>query len=68
MLFFKRLEPAAYGILTGLRDGLAVAAACAAALRDADPAIDWPGRVQEWFRMWQSLGWFCRRVHPRRSM
>jgi len=58
MLFFKRLEPVAYGILTGLRGGLTVSAACAAALREGDPAIDWPRRVQEWFRTWQSLGWF----------
>jgi hypothetical protein len=61
MLYFKRLEPEAYAILTALRDGRTLSAACAAALREADPAIDWPARVQEWFRVWQSLGWFCRR-------
>jgi hypothetical protein len=61
MLFFKRLEPEAYAILTALRDGRPLGAACAAGLSGADPAVDWAGRVQDWFRGWQSLGWFCRR-------
>jgi hypothetical protein len=61
MLYFKRLEPEAYAILTALSDGRTLSAACAGALRDAGPAIDWAARVREWFRTWQSLGWFCRR-------
>jgi hypothetical protein len=61
MLYFKRLEPEAYAILTALRDGRTLSAACAGALREADPAIDWAARVQEWFKTWQALGWFCRR-------
>jgi hypothetical protein len=65
MLYFKRLDPEAYAILTALRDGRTLAAACAGALRDADPAIDWAARVREWFQNWQSLGWFCRRQRGR---
>jgi hypothetical protein len=61
MLYFKRLDPEAFAILGALRDGKTLSAACAAALRDADPAFDWASRVQDWFRTWQSLGWFCRR-------
>jgi len=61
VLFFKRLEPEAYAILTALRDGRTLSAACAAALRDADPAVDWAARVREWFQTWQALGWFSRR-------
>jgi len=60
-LYFKRLDPEACSLLTALRDGRTLSAACAAALRHADPAIDWASRVQDWFRVWQSLGWFCRR-------
>lgn len=60
-LFFKRLDPEAYAILTALRGGRTLSAACAAALRDSNPAIDWTARVREWFQNWQSLGWFCRR-------
>jgi hypothetical protein len=67
LLFFKRLEPEAYAILTALGKGRTLAAACATALRNADPSIDWAGRVQEWFRTWQSLGWFCRRSSRGRS-
>jgi len=60
-LYFKRLEPEGCAILAQLRAGKTLSAACAAALRDADPEIDWAARVQEWFRTWQALGWFCRR-------
>ena len=67
MLFFKDLEPEAFAILTALQAGRTLAAACAGALRDADPAIDWSARVQEWFRTWQSLGWFCRRAKRGRA-
>jgi len=61
MLYFKRLEPEGYAILIALRDGRTLSAACAAALRKADPAVDWAARVREWFQTWQALGWFCRR-------
>jgi hypothetical protein len=67
LLFFKRLEPEAYAILAALRDGRTLTAACTAALRDADPAIDWAGRIQQWFQSWQSLGWFCRRTKRGRA-
>jgi hypothetical protein len=61
LLFFKRLEPEAFAILAALRDGKTLPSACAAALRRADPAIDWPSLIRDWFRSWQSLGWFCKR-------
>ena len=61
MLYFKRLEPQAYAILTALRDGRTLSAACTG-LGDA-PA----SQVREWFRTWQSLGWFCRRPSPRKA-
>jgi hypothetical protein len=61
MLYFKRLDPEAFAILAALRDGKPLSAACAAALRDADPALDWASTVRDWFKTWQSLGWFSRR-------
>ncbi len=67
LIFLKRLDPEAYAILAALRDGRTLTAACAAALREADPAIDWASRIQEWFQSWQSLGWFCRRSKRGRS-
>jgi hypothetical protein len=61
MLYFKRLEPEAYAILKALVAGRTVSGACSAALRDADPSVNWALHIQEWFQSWQSLGWFCRR-------
>ena len=68
-LFFKRLEPEAYRILTALRDGLPLEAACAEGLKDAKPGVDWAARVQKWFGTWQAMGWFSKRpkVAPKRS-
>ncbi len=60
-VYFKRLEPEAFAIVCALRDGATVEAACARALRRADPAIDWASKVREWFSNWAQLGWFCRR-------
>jgi len=67
MLYFKRLEPEAFAILTGLGAGRTLAAACAAALRQADPGVDWAARVRQWFQTWQGLGWFARRGASGRS-
>jgi hypothetical protein len=67
MLFLKRLEPEAHAILTSLRDGRTLSAACTRALRGADPAIDWAARIQEWFQTWQALGWFCKRRNRGRA-
>lgn len=58
-LYFKRLAPTEYALLSKLRDGLALASACDAALTGADPTIDWPQQIQEWFKTWTELGWFC---------
>jgi hypothetical protein len=62
-LYYKRLEPQAFAILTQLRDGATVAQAAAAALSDdaADQQVDWAGRIREWFSQWMELGWMCKR-------
>ena len=58
--YYKRLEPEGYRILTAIRRGRTLEQALAAGLpRRAAP--DLAGRVQEWFRTWMSLGWFCQR-------
>jgi Putative DNA-binding domain len=55
-LFYKRLDPAAFRILDALSKGKTLSRAIAA----AGPGVK-PGRVQEWFKSWMALGWFCAR-------
>ncbi len=56
VLYYKRLEPAAYRILAALRDGQTLARAVMAGGRGVTPA-----QVQDWFALWAKLGWLCRR-------
>lgn len=63
-VYYKRLEPGAYRLLSALRAGETLADACAAAFGDAVPA-DAAERVQAWFGGWTRLGWLVRRATPR---
>jgi hypothetical protein len=65
MLYTKRLEPAAFALLTALRQGATLEAACETAIaadtskvRKAKAGHDFPQRLTEWFADWSSLGWF----------
>jgi hypothetical protein len=61
MLYYKRLTPEAFAILTAVGDGKTVANACAVALSGSKRKhADWPARIKDWFNDWTSLGWFCR--------
>jgi hypothetical protein len=61
MLYYKRLEPEAFAILSALRAGKTVANACAMALKASRRSrVNWSARVKNWFNDWSSLGWFCR--------
>jgi hypothetical protein len=59
-VYFKRLDPDAFGILSGLRDGKR--------LSEAVECVDWSDgsgeqaseNLQSWFALWSSLGWFCK--------
>jgi len=55
LLYYKRLEPAAYRILRTLRAGRTVAQSVAA-VRGVTP-----GQIQAWFKSWTELGWLCAR-------
>jgi len=60
-VYFRRLDPEEYAILTALRDGKTLSAAVEGALRkSAIPAGERPVQVQTWFQTWAALGWFCR--------
>ncbi len=61
-VYYKRLDPAAYRLLTGLRDGETLDAACASALADSKELPEQSAaKVQAWFANWMRLGWLCTR-------
>ncbi len=57
-VYFKRLDPDAFGILRGLSEGKP--------LSEAVECVDWSDgertaeNLQAWFALWSSLGWFCK--------
>ena len=59
-VYFKRLDPDAFGILRGLSEGRP--------LSEAVECVDWSDgsgdraaeNLQAWFALWASFGWFCR--------
>lgn len=56
---YRRLEPQAFRLLSLLRDGHNLMDAIEAAFADSGWTEDEQARkVESWFRLWQSLGWF----------
>ena len=59
-VYFKLLDPEAFGILQALRDGKR--------LSEAVEHVNWSDvsgeqaaeNLQAWFALWSSLGWFCK--------
>lgn len=61
MLYYKRLEPEAFAILSGIDQGATLENACANAIAASNRSnIDWAEQVKEWFDNWAELYWFCR--------
>jgi hypothetical protein len=59
-VFYKRLEPAAFRMLSAFRAKAAIAEACQQlGAMGGDPA-DAGAKVKTWFASWASLGWLCR--------
>jgi hypothetical protein len=60
-VYFRRIEPEEFSILTALRDGKTLAAAVESGFRkSAIPPEERPAQAQTWFQTWAALGWFCR--------
>jgi len=60
-VYFRRIEPEEFYILTALRQRKTLSAAVEAAFRKSKiPTQERPLRVQTWFQTWSTLGWFCR--------
>jgi hypothetical protein len=55
-LYFKRLDPAAFVLLTALSEGKTLAEACERVEGRATAK-----KINLWFTTWMSLGWFCGR-------
>jgi hypothetical protein len=53
-IYYKRLDAPAYALLDALRQGKTLARAVAAA-SDVEPTT-----LQQWFKQWAAMGWFCR--------
>jgi hypothetical protein len=67
-VYFRRLEPEAYGLLAALRDGKSIRAAVTDAFRNsAMPAAERVETVRDWFELWAALGWFCRPLAASRA-
>lgn len=65
-VYYKRLTPPQYRVLTRLRDGATIAKSCAALPGQTAPPGGWAPRVSAWFRQWMELGWFCKYSNGRR--
>jgi len=60
-VYFRRLEPEEFAMLTALRDGKTLGAAVELGFRNSAVALEQrPAKVKEWFATWAALGWFCR--------
>jgi hypothetical protein len=57
-VYYKRLEPAAYVLLTRLRAGDTLAQACEAAAATGEPAF--AEKLKDWFTQWATFGWFVK--------
>jgi hypothetical protein len=62
MLYYKRLDPEAFAILSLLGRGSTIEDACLEAVTASERTnIDWSAQIKDWFDAWSTLGWFCRR-------
>jgi hypothetical protein len=60
-VFFRRIEREAYVLLSALRGGKTIERALDLAfLRSSIPEFVRAGYIQNCFRTWATLGWFCR--------
>lgn len=61
MLYYKRLDPEGFVILTALCAGASVEEACLRGLSSTKrTGVDWNQETKDYFNNWASLGWFCR--------
>lgn len=60
-VYYKRLTPEAFALLTALRSGATLADACETAFAQSSiPADEAAVKLGEWFNVWTRLGWLAR--------
>lgn len=61
ILFYKRVTPEAFKLLSALREGLTLDAACGKAFAGSPFKPEQAAAlIQEWFADWMELGWFAK--------
>jgi hypothetical protein len=65
-VYYKRIEPEAYRILSALRDGATLADACERAFADSPDVEGAARKIGEWFQMWTRHGWLTAPESARR--
>ena len=60
-VWYKRLDPEAFLILTALKKGLSLQVACERAFRRRKDDPTFPATLRTWFTQWASFGWFLSR-------
>jgi hypothetical protein len=59
-VYFRRLEPEEFALLTELKQGRALQKAVDHAFSETKiPPQELPALVQRWFHSWAAFGWFC---------
>jgi len=68
-VFYKRLRPDQFALLSALQQELPLEAAFAKAVESANSAKFQPKQITKWFQDWSALGWFCHAavVKPKRK-
>ena len=60
-IYFRRLEPEEFALLSALHQGKTLQKSVDLAFRGSKiPPEELPGTVQRWFHNWAALGWFCK--------
>jgi hypothetical protein len=55
-VFYKRLEPGQFRLLSAFQAGAALAEACERLAASGEADL---GDIKSWFETWAALGWFC---------
>jgi Putative DNA-binding domain len=60
-VYFRRIDPEEFAILTSLRAGKTLAKAIDGGFKKSSIELEGrPAAVQQWFQNWATLGWFCK--------